>query len=459
MADAVEADTEEMQKIAPQITMMIDQVAMANVLAHLQPPDQPTPQKLAGNDILTGNFATVAGMEGVEVNTENGSAMQASILRPEARTEGEMPVGMDIGTNTFAQEEGEQTLSVKASAAAHAEPEAVENTSAKMGQIQPQTTSPLSATAAQMQENIAASGKVQGFDGSAKSSRRPVTVEGVDVEVSASEALPSRDGRTTDTFRGELPVSADGRPAGADKTRKVEIRADRRAEADSDAGKGRAEEAVGSTTVDTEAERPVAARAGHQTIQTGIQITDLSSRPGIGHTQFAMSANLQVDSAAAIARMADIPASQSAASPMGQVLPVIVTMAAQSEAGTQSTVVRMDPEHLGKIEVRVHREKEDSRSQISIVAERPETLLLLQKDYSQLVRALERIGLDAHENAEFQLASGFSSPDDRDSQQADTELYAEARNGRRGNGTETSVIEHTAPKTVRWLHTGLNITA
>jgi len=91
-----------------------------------------------------------------------------------------------------------------------------------------------------------------------------------------------------------------------------------------------------------------------------------------------------------------------APAPMRQLAPVVVSLALGR--GDDSLTVALDPGELGRVEVSIGQGKE--AGQIRIVAERPETLALLQRDQRELDRALSQAGLgDLGRSIAFSLAS------------------------------------------------------
>jgi flagellar hook-length control protein FliK len=70
--------------------------------------------------------------------------------------------------------------------------------------------------------------------------------------------------------------------------------------------------------------------------------------------------------------------------------------------------VALEPEELGRVEIRVERGgAEGEGSTVRVVAERPETLALLQRDARQLDRALQGAGIALAEGAmQFSLSGG-----------------------------------------------------
>lgn len=88
--------------------------------------------------------------------------------------------------------------------------------------------------------------------------------------------------------------------------------------------------------------------------------------------------------------------------PAQQLMPVLVTLAGTS--GAAAVTVTLDPVELGRVEISVRR-GEDQRAKVQVVAERPETLLLLLRDQSSLDRALAQAGVGPEGRAiSFDLA-------------------------------------------------------
>ena len=87
---------------------------------------------------------------------------------------------------------------------------------------------------------------------------------------------------------------------------------------------------------------------------------------------------------------------------------VAVTIAARAQSGSSNFEIRLDPPDLGRIDVQL---KVDSGGNVTshIIAERPETLSLLQRQAPQLERALQDAGLNTGEGMQFSLADqGFA---------------------------------------------------
>ncbi|CEJ15102.1 Flagellar hook-length control protein FliK [bacterium YEK0313] len=90
----------------------------------------------------------------------------------------------------------------------------------------------------------------------------------------------------------------------------------------------------------------------------------------------------------------------------GSVVPVhavAVAIAARANAGSTRFDIRLDPAELGRIEVSLTLDRE-GRVKSKIVAEKPETLELLQRDQRNLERTLNQAGLSTSEGSvEFSL--------------------------------------------------------
>ena len=92
----------------------------------------------------------------------------------------------------------------------------------------------------------------------------------------------------------------------------------------------------------------------------------------------------------------------SAPLPARQLAPVVVSLVLGR--GDEALTIALDPVELGRVEVSIGQGKE--AGQVRIVAERPETLALLQRDQRDLDRALNQAGLgDMARSLSFSLAS------------------------------------------------------
>ncbi len=92
----------------------------------------------------------------------------------------------------------------------------------------------------------------------------------------------------------------------------------------------------------------------------------------------------------------------SAAAPAAQLGAALATL---SGGAAQTLVVRLHPEELGHVEITVARPSAGP-ARVSLVAERPETLLLLLRDQDHLNQALDRAGIPAESRSlSFALAA------------------------------------------------------
>ncbi|MBB5690541.1 flagellar hook-length control protein FliK [Roseomonas alkaliterrae] len=78
---------------------------------------------------------------------------------------------------------------------------------------------------------------------------------------------------------------------------------------------------------------------------------------------------------------------------MRQLAPVVVAVAIPG--GTARLAVTLEPAELGRVEISV--ERADGAAEVRILAERPETLALLQRDQRELDRALGQAGIAPEE--------------------------------------------------------------
>ncbi len=92
-----------------------------------------------------------------------------------------------------------------------------------------------------------------------------------------------------------------------------------------------------------------------------------------------------------------------APAPGEQLAPALIQLA-QAEGGTSRLTVRLDPEELGQVEVRIERTQAQA-PRVRISAERPATLMLLLNDQPRLERMLDQAGLpSAGRSVSFHLA-------------------------------------------------------
>lgn len=91
---------------------------------------------------------------------------------------------------------------------------------------------------------------------------------------------------------------------------------------------------------------------------------------------------------------------------------VAATLAKNAQTGeTKNMTLRLDPPELGKIEIQMHFTK-DKSVKTHMIFEKPETMLMMQRDSHALERAMQQSGLDAGGNSlSFELSDGNHSFD------------------------------------------------
>jgi flagellar hook-length control protein FliK len=111
---------------------------------------------------------------------------------------------------------------------------------------------------------------------------------------------------------------------------------------------------------------------------------------------------------------------------------VVVQLQNRANKASQITV-QLTPAELGRVDVRLD-VKRDGQTHAVIIADKPETLALLQKDATQLEKALQHAGLNANaENMSFNL---------REQRQANQGFSRNKRLGR--DATDTAPIKELA---------------
>ncbi len=119
----------------------------------------------------------------------------------------------------------------------------------------------------------------------------------------------------------------------------------------------------------------------------------------------------------------------------GQTHPATQLVAAQitksaANGETRQMTLQLDPPELGRVEIRL--EFGDERMvKANIIVEKPETLLMLQRDANALERALQNAGLETDSGS-----LDFSMAEDGHAFNSDRE--GDSRNGGTGNGSDSS---------------------
>src|SRR6185437_290728 len=85
------------------------------------------------------------------------------------------------------------------------------------------------------------------------------------------------------------------------------------------------------------------------------------------------------------------PSGAPTASPIGQIAPALLTLSRNSD-GTQQIALRLQPEELGTVEVRIDRAP-DGSARVSVTADNPDTLQMLTDAQSDLHKALDAAGI------------------------------------------------------------------
>ena len=100
------------------------------------------------------------------------------------------------------------------------------------------------------------------------------------------------------------------------------------------------------------------------------------------------------------------PAPPAAPPPARQVAQVTIALAL-SPGQAPRLVVALEPAALGRVEIRIERTTAGAPAAVRVLAERPETLILLQRDARELDRALQQAGVAVAEGGlQFGLAAG-----------------------------------------------------
>uniref|UniRef100_UPI0018DFCBFE flagellar hook-length control protein FliK n=1 Tax=Roseomonas rosulenta TaxID=2748667 RepID=UPI0018DFCBFE len=133
------------------------------------------------------------------------------------------------------------------------------------------------------------------------------------------------------------------------------------------------------------------------------------------------------------------PRAPPSAAPARQVLPAVVAVAI---GGNGRITVMLEPGELGRVEISIERSAD--APQVVILAERPETLALLQRDQRELDRALTQAGLQAEGRA---LSFGLSGGDAGSGQpQRQRDGAGGARTARDVQSLDATAVAKVAPE-------------
>lgn len=126
-----------------------------------------------------------------------------------------------------------------------------------------------------------------------------------------------------------------------------------------------------------------------------------------------------------------------------QVAPIAIALASGPGRSPRLTVA-LEPEELGRVEIRIERATDTEAATIHVLAERPETLALLQRDARELDRALQQAGIKV---AEGGTSFGLS----------DQERPAREQSGNRRQPGRPHVAAAAAFTTIRPAGPGLSL--
>lgn len=114
-----------------------------------------------------------------------------------------------------------------------------------------------------------------------------------------------------------------------------------------------------------------------------------------------------------------------------------VVISAMRKAGAkgqdQTMRLLLDPPEMGRVEIRMHFSK-DKTMKALVIAEKPETFVMLQRDAATLERALQDIGLDTQDGLSFELA-------DEDHAFSHDGSHDGSNGGQNGKGDNASGLE------------------
>jgi flagellar hook-length control protein FliK len=155
------------------------------------------------------------------------------------------------------------------------------------------------------------------------------------------------------------------------------------------------------------------------------------------------------------------------ATPADQIAPVLVGILQKTD-GQQSVTIRLQPAELGQVQIRID-QTVSGAAHISIIADRPETLQLLQRDEPRLQQTLDQAGvLSAGRTVSFQVAPAQvgATASRPDSMETGSGASGQGQNGGawRQNGDSPNDFGRSrdpgqGQNRPRWFRAGLDITA
>jgi flagellar hook-length control protein FliK len=152
--------------------------------------------------------------------------------------------------------------------------------------------------------------------------------------------------------------------------------------------------------------------------------------------------------------------------PVDQLAPALISTLKTMGDGTQTVTVRLQPPELGQVQIRVD-QTSAGIARVDILAERPETVVLLQRDQPRLDQALDQAGiLSAGRSVSFQVGtqtqisdaprtSGMAAGDSDRGQSGGSGQQSADNGGEPDAGSNPDQQQARA----RWFRAGLDILA
>lgn len=158
---------------------------------------------------------------------------------------------------------------------------------------------------------------------------------------------------------------------------------------------------------------------------------------------FAIGLRLHADASLPASATNVLTAARSAATPHPATHMVSVALQRMSAEGENQITIHLDPGSLGKIKITLEF-GENNTLKAKLLAERPETISLLQKDSVQLERALQNSGFDTNRSSlTFDLAQGDTFSGAMNGQQQGGQNGGSKRKS--DDGTDFATIETVMP--------------
>jgi len=203
-------------------------------------------------------------------------------------------------------------------------------------------------------------GKTVAKDGNDQPAKTEQAADGDQVAAQSEQQAP------VDADKAKAPHAA---PSKTDLEHIARARGEGSDKTDATSGRGKSDQAdMSAATPKTAGDVPT------QTMQPAHQTQAAAPAPTVTHTQPTAQVPVAVPLAA-----------------------VAVTIANKAVAGAREFEIRLDPPELGRIEVRMHVDR-DGNVTSRLIADRQDTLDLLKRDSSGLARALQDAGLKTSDN-------------------------------------------------------------